>query len=133
MSTILQENYESFQDFCRFHNHFFGHELDLSFEEWIKKPQTLFDLSKEYDVGYINQDNEDQDEPVSKIEILEEMIACILKELKISVDVDAITRCIENTRYAGTLNYEKMDNSPHDISIAASLLKLKEHDFVIHH
>ncbi|MBO7352687.1 MAG: hypothetical protein J6U61_00355, partial [Lachnospiraceae bacterium] len=61
----------------------------MSFEEWIKKPQTLFDLSKEYDVGYINQDNEDQDEPVSKIEILEEMIACILKELKISVDVDA--------------------------------------------
>lgn len=132
-SASKEENSDSFQEFCKYHKQYFGHELKISFEEWIRNPLTLFDLSKEYEfeADHANQDNDDFDEPVTQLEIIEEEIACILKVLNISIDVDEIIRCKKATRNISHLNYEKMDKDSRDISIAASLIKLNNHDFII--
>ena len=107
--------------------------MNLSFEEWARTPMTLSDFSKQYayEADHIYQDNDEYDEPVTRLEIIEEEIACILKVLNISIDIDEIIRCKENTRHTDRLNYEKLEKNARDISIAASMIKLNNHDFVI--
>ena len=61
---------------------------------------------------------------------MEEIINCILKKLNISIDIESIKHCIEVTRNMDSLDYKTMSNSPQEIDMAASFIKLKEHDFI---
>lgn len=129
------ENRNSFDELLKYHSIFFPNETPPTFEEWINNPIRLLEMGDAYlhDNERDIFDDSNSSVVVSKTQITDEVIKCILKELGIKIDIEGIKHCLTVTRNIEYLNYEKIDYSnPKEQEIAKCLLRLKKHDFIIY-
>lgn len=132
-SATEKENHNAYQEFCEHLVKFLPQLEPPSFEEWLKNPLTIYEIREEAILEYQrHHDHEDLfSYKPSKLDVLEEIIACLLKELNISIDVDGIKHCLTAASYIDTFNYENIENTPVNKDIIDSYIRLQEHNFII--
>ena len=134
-SVTEEENYNAYLELCKHLSEQFPHITPPSFKEWLKNPQTIYGMCEESMSDELrnyreNLDNTIQYEP-SKVEILEEIILCLLKKLDISIDIEGIKHCLAVTSYMDTFNTESIENTQINKDMVNSFLRLQDHDFII--
>lgn len=127
-----KENQMAYYKFVDYHKKYFPTETPPTLEEWLANPIRLLELRDAY-----MHDNQrkvfETPSTVSKEQVTDEIIKCILHKLHIKIDTESIINCIAKTRDAEYLMHEgiSLTNSK-ELEVAECLRKLQEHDFIIY-
>lgn len=134
-SATAEENHNAYLDLCNYLNIHFPHITPPSFKEWLKSPQTIHSMYEEAISDELRNYRDNPDDIIkyspSKIEILEEVILCLLKELDINIDMKGIEHCLSVASYMDTFNSECIKNTPNNKEIINAYLRLQDHNFII--